>query len=127
VLTSTALENGGFSISAPAGSYAITLSGDISYSRDGLDFEGEVRGVLDGAVISGAQKALTLELFLYNNKTGFVLSEIYFTGSLTPEGKTYNGDKYFVVYNNSADVLYADGLVFAESDFLTTEKREYTP
>src|SRR5690606_38968611 len=87
----------------------------------------EVRGVQDGVVISGTEKAITLDLFLYNNKTGFVLSEIYFTGSQTPEGKAYNGDKYFVVYNNSDAVLYADGLVFAESEFLTTTKREYTP
>lgn len=125
--SSTEWENDRFAISVPAGSYAISLKGSINYSRDGVDYEGEVRGVLDGAVISGDEKSLTLELFLYNNKTGFVLSEIYFTGSVTPEGKTYNGDKYFVVYNNSDDVLYADGLVFAESDFLTTAKREYTP
>ncbi|MEC3879695.1 DUF4876 domain-containing protein [Parapedobacter sp. 10938] len=125
--SATVFENGQFTIDAPAGSYAVTVIGSVSYSRDGFDYDGEVRGVQNGVVISGTEKALTLELFLYNNKTGFVLSEIYFTGSQTPEGKTYNGDKYFVVYNNSDVVLYADGLVFAESDFLTTTKREYTP
>src|SRR5690606_36701322 len=64
---------------------------------------------------------------LHSDDANFVLKEIFFTGNKTPEGKTYNGDKYFIIYNNSDEVLYADGLVLAQSTFLSVTKRAYTP
>src|SRR5690606_14409981 len=75
----------------------------------------------------GPTALLSIETFLHNENSGFVIQEIFFTGTETPEGKSYNGDKYFVIYNNSDEVLYADGLVISESEFLTTTKRVYTP
>ncbi|MCR5050007.1 MAG: DUF4876 domain-containing protein [Paludibacteraceae bacterium] len=57
----------------------------------------------------------------------FVIAEVYFSGSITPEGKQYNGDKYFVLYNNSDSVLYADGLVLVESEYMTVRKEDVTP
>ncbi|WP_315822509.1 DUF4876 domain-containing protein [Paraflavitalea speifideaquila] len=68
-----------------------------------------------------------MPLFLYNATAKFVFKEIFFTGTVTPEGKAYNGDKYFILYNNSADTLYADRLLIAEAAFLTTTKRQYSP
>ena len=52
----------------------------------------------------------------------FVLAEIFYTGTETPEGKRYNGDKYFVIVNNSADTLSADGLILIESDLNSVQK-----
>ena len=52
----------------------------------------------------------------------FVLAEIFFAGTETPEGKRYIGDKYFVLYNNSADTLSADGLILLEADLNSVQK-----
>ncbi|NIG55507.1 DUF4876 domain-containing protein [Chitinophaga sp. Cy-1792] len=109
------------------GSYNVSLEGDIEYNADGVTQTGKVRGFQQGVVVKGGSFALNLSLFLYNTGANFVFREIFFTGTVTPEGKQYNGDKYFIIYNNSADTLYADGLVIAEAAFLSTTKRAYTP
>ena len=56
-----------------------------------------------------------------------MLGEIFCAGTANRQGNYYYADKYFVIYNNTDHVLYADSLVIAESDFLTTMKQEYTP
>lgn len=58
---------------------------------------------------------------------GFVLAEIFCAGSATPQGTYYYADKYFVIYNNTNHVLYADSLVIAQSEFMTTMKEAYNP
>ena len=57
----------------------------------------------------------------------FVLAEIFTPGTQTPEGKTYVGDRYFVIYNNSGMTLYADGLVLLESKLKNTQKYTLEP
>lgn len=63
----------------------------------------------------------------YHAQDGLVLSEIFFSGTLTPEGKQYSDDQYIKIANNSDSVLYLDGLAFVESDFLTVIKQDYKP
>jgi hypothetical protein len=58
---------------------------------------------------------------------GFVISEIFFTGTSTAEGKSYSGDQYIIITNNSDVTLYADSIAVLESAFLTTIKEDYTP
>jgi len=114
-------------ITLAEGSYDVSLEGEISYELDGEQITSQIRGYQSGLVLSGPTALLSIETFLHNENSGFVIQEIFFTGTETPEGKSYNGDKYFVIYNNSDEVLYADGLVISESEFLTTTKRVYTP
>lgn len=114
-------------VNLPEGSYELSLDGDIRYSDDGGTYDAKVRGYQQSVVVKGNSVAVSLNLFLYNPTAQFVLKEIFFTGTVTPQGKTYNGDKYFIIYNNSEDTLYADGLIIAEAGFLTTTKRVYTP
>lgn len=126
-VTSSIIANNGIDITVPQGSYNVTFEGNIQYQLDGNTVKTKVRGYKDGMVITTSTAALDLPLFLYNESAGFVIQEVFFTGTVTPENKTYNGDKYVVIYNNSDKVLYADSLVFADSHFLTTTKRVYTP
>lgn len=56
-----------------------------------------------------------------------VIAEVFFTGTLQSSGNNYYGDDYVKLYNNSNHLVYADGLTFFESKFLTTEKFDYTP
>ena len=111
----------------PTGSYNVTLEGYIVYVKDGQEVRSKVKGYKDGVVIKDANSTLNLDLFISDEKAGLILKEIYYTGSVTPEDKQYNGDKYFIIYNNSDQTLYADGLIIAQSTFLTITKREYTP
>lgn len=53
----------------------------------------------------------TVNLELKGARIGdLVFKEIYYTGSKTPSGKTYFSDQYYEIYNNSTDIIYADGL-----------------
>lgn len=109
------------------GVYNISVNGDVKYILDGKEIQAKTGGYKETVSILGQNAAGTLDLFLLTEKSGFVIEEIFFTGTLTPEGKQYNGDKYFKIYNNSDSVLYADGLTIVESAFLTITKYEYTP
>lgn len=111
----------------PKGSYDVTLEGEIEYTEDGATKTTAVRGLQSGLNVVDATTNYDIVLYVYNEAANFVIREIFYTGTQTPEGKTYNGDKYVIIHNNSDKVLYADGLIFAESDFLTTTKRAYSP
>lgn len=56
-----------------------------------------------------------------------LITEIFFTGTTTPEGKQYSDDQYVKIGNNSNETLYLDGYAFAETAFLSTDKQAYTP
>ena len=118
---------GNLSESLPTGSYSITVEGNIAYEQSNNHINSKIKGYKDGIGIKGEDLSLILDLFLVDESAGFIFKEIFFTGTQTPENKAYNGDKYFILYNNSEDTLYADGLIVAQSTFLTTTKREYTP
>ncbi|RAJ10871.1 uncharacterized protein DUF4876 [Chitinophaga skermanii] len=114
-------------LTLPEGSYNVNLEGTVTFGADNDRQTSKIRGYKQGIIISGGEVKLNIPLFLYNVASKFVFQEIFFTGTVTKEGKQYNGDKYFVIYNNSEDTLYADGLVISEAQFLTTTKRNYIP
>lgn len=41
---------------------------------------------------------------------GFIIKQIYYTGSRTPSGGTYFSDQFVEIFNNTPDTLYADSL-----------------
>lgn len=62
------------------------------------------------------------------SSSGFVIDEIYFSPSLTPEGKSFTYvEQYIKITNNSNETLYADGIAIVESAFLTNNKWDYKP
>lgn len=99
----------------------------IQYKREGKNMNGQIRGYEESVNITGASASLTTELFVSQISSDFIIAEIFFTGTLTEEGKQYDGDKYIKIYNNTDKVLYADGLSILESTFLTVDKQDYTP
>ena len=114
-------------LNLPEGSYDVSLEGNIEYTLDGAVYQSKIRGVKNAVKVTGSTASIDIPLFLYNVNAGLVLKEIFFTGTRTPEDKLYHGDKYFIVYNNSEDTLYTDRLIYAEAQFLTTTKWDYTP
>ena len=56
-----------------------------------------------------------------------VIAEVFFAGTQQASGNNYVGDDYVKLYNNTDHVVYADGITFFETRFMTTEKYDYTP
>ena len=98
----------------PLGYYDLS----VTAKGDGKPIRAYQRGVK-------IERDCTVELnadYVPSGQEGFVLAEIFFAGTETPEGKRYVGDKYFVVYNNAADTLSADGLILIEADLNSVQK-----
>ena len=89
--------------------------------------ESELRAVRTSVVIGGDRTVISMQPFNNIANDDFIIAEIFFAGTLQPSGNQYNGDDYVKIYNNTDHVLYADGLTFFESRFLTTEKYDYSP
>lgn len=80
-------------------------------------------GVQQNVAVSGGSYKLELKVHVLNTgDPDFVIAEIFIPGTYNEAGKQYNGDQYIRIYNNSDKVLYADGLIFMESQFQTTQK-----
>ncbi len=55
------------------------------------------------------------ELLLVDGKIGdFVIKEFYYSGCLTTAGNPYYSDQFVEIYNNTAEILYADGISIVE-------------
>lgn len=98
----------------PLGYYDLS----VTAMGDGMPIRAYQRGVK-------IESDMTVEMsaeYIPGGQDGFVLAEIFFAGTETPEGKRYVGDKYFVLYNNAADTLSADGLILIEADLNSVQK-----
>ncbi len=110
------------------GLYNITVRGMVNYQTSYVAKEetvtqsvtSEVRGAKENIEIKGGSFTVTLPLFLKSKSDGFVISEIFFSWTKTPEGKPYFYDSFFELYNNTDKVLYADGLCIGETKLKTT-------
>lgn len=109
------------------GLYNITVEGKMNYVVDEKTVEGQVKGYKESVNLVGTTSADNIKLFLFNSKADFVIEEVYFAGSTTPEGKQYLADQYIKIYNNSDSVLYAAELVILEPAFKSLPKYDYTP
>ena len=101
-------------LTVPLGYYDLS----VTALGDGQPIRAYQRGVK-------VQQSGTIELYAEFVKSGtddFVLAEIFFAGTETPEGKRYIGDKYFVIYNNAPDTLSADGLILIEAELNSVQK-----
>ncbi len=115
----------------PEGDYKITGECDVTYTLDGNTQKGNLRVTGNSNVATGAAITFTLTPYLYidyeGEGSGFLIQEVFYTGTATPEGKQYSGDKYIKIYNNTDEILYADGLFFATTMLNSSIAYTYTP
>ncbi len=121
-------------ITVPEGFYNITMNGTISYDNNGERTSTGLRSYQEAVTLTEETASVPVQAdnsFVYSPEAesedasgDFVIAEIFFAGTATPEGKQYSYDTYLRVYNNSNDTLLADGLAIAESDLLTNSKRD---
>jgi hypothetical protein len=116
-----------FTVEAIEGLYSMSVEGEITYQLADKEQVGKVRGEFSSIKVVNKTVGKTLPLQLYDVNQSFVFAEIFFTGTQTPEGKSYYADKYFRIYNNSNVALDAQGLAIAESEFMSVSQRNYTP
>lgn len=126
-------------LTLPEGTYNIEVEGTVSYDLQKSTTDDEttvatrttrgVKATRENVAVSASSTAAPdpLALSVYVAQSGLVISEIFFTGTLTAEGKQYSDDQYFKVANNSDTTMYLDGVGFAESAFLTVDKQDYKP
>ncbi len=97
--------------------------GMVSFSIEGGTynitsvFENEefaFNGILENQMVDQNGQEFQVTLHAVAKTGGLVISEVYFAGSLTPQGTNYNGDVYWEIYNNSDEVIYLDGLCFGQ-------------
>ncbi len=103
---------------------------DVSYeatAKTASNAEVKLSGHVASVQISPSQTTISIPAFVVNTGNDFIISEIFFTGTLQTSGNNYTGDNYIKIYNNTDSVLYADGLTLVESKFNTTQKYDYTP
>lgn len=70
-------------------------------------------GVAENIDILTSGTTITVELFAANTIGGLVIKQIHYGGSHTTRGASFR-DQFVEIYNNSAEVIYADGLIFAQ-------------
>ena len=110
-------------LSLPVGFYSCTFDATVQVSED---YSYPLRAYEQNISLTSEQ-TVEMQAFVVHKSNDFVLAEIFFAGTQTPEGKNYIGDKYFVLVNNSDTTLYADGIVLMESKFKNTKKFTVTP
>lgn len=79
----------------------------------GSDDEIVFNGVAENITIANSGTTVTIEILAANTVGGLVIKQIHYGGSHVTQGASYR-DQFVEIYNNSNEVLYADGLMFAQ-------------
>ncbi len=87
------------------GNYNIKCSFTVKADADEYSFN----GILTNYMLA-KESSVSVNLVLADNTGGFVIKEVYYAGSKTPDGKSYYSDQFVEIYNNTNDTLYADKL-----------------
>ena len=109
------------------GTYNVVVTGHLDFTLNGVAGQKDFEVTSENVLISESSHDLKMVVSTFTAQGGFVISEIFFTGSSTSDGRSYSGDQYIIITNNSDVTLYADSIAVLESAFLTTTKEDYTP
>ncbi len=116
-----------FNFAIPHGSYEVKVDAKAQYKFNNEEKEGDFSAFINKVDLNTAAITQQVDLSLKLFGKDFIIEEIFYNGTLTPENKQYIGDQYIKLYNNTEKTLYADGLLFADSRFLTSDTDVYTP
>jgi len=79
----------------------------------GSDDDIVFNGVSENITITSSGSTITVEIIAANSIGGLVIKQIYYGGSHIARGAGFR-DQFVEIYNNSSEVMYADGLIFAQ-------------
>lgn len=103
-----------------AGTYDI----EANAVADASGVEKNLRAAAQNVAISDKTTSLVLNWFYFNPKNSLVFSKIFVSGSLKADGKSCLYDSYFCIYNNTDEVIYADGLLLCESKLINSQETD---
>lgn len=120
----TSIYSPGESVSLMPGLYDVSYSAGYTLPNGA---KASLKALSQSVTIARGRNNITL--YPYRNITSddLIIAEIFFAGTLQSSGNQYYGDDYVKLYNNTDHVVYADGLTFFETKFLTTQKLDFTP
>lgn len=122
-ITKMVPEANAYSLELPKGSYKIVINGQgVTINNE----EVKVGGTTSVDITTATQN-ISISLYIKQFNEDFLIEEVFYTLVRTPEGKKYNSGKYFKITNNTDDVLYADRLIIAQSEFLSSVDKNVTP
>ncbi|MDM1549130.1 DUF4876 domain-containing protein [Empedobacter falsenii] len=85
------------------------LFGYPADTEDNVEFNGSAQNV----TVNSTNISLEIELNSVKTIGGLILKQIYYGGSHIKEGALFR-DQFLEIYNNSNEVIYADGLIFGQ-------------
>ena len=110
----------------PVGTYSVLAHVILTYEAGGKEVSIEVNTINENVqLVENNSNQINLLLNVSTGKEGFVISEIFFRGTQTPNGKAYFADQYIKITNNTNELMYADSLVIMESAFTNGVKHKY--
>lgn len=110
-------------IDAPAGYYDADISVTILIDSLPVKLQAYIKSIsLSSSTADTLLILSTAAIVVQETSQDFIFAELSTSGTQTPQGKSYVGDSYFVLYNNTTDTLYADGVVLLESKLKNTQK-----
>ncbi|MBS2210406.1 DUF4876 domain-containing protein [Carboxylicivirga mesophila] len=121
-IKSTSDTDGKVSLVLEEGVYSMVANGEKTITADGNEQTVTISGSLENEVVNASSSTFELPLFYGAPGEGWVIKEVYYAGSRTPENKAYYKDQYIEIYNNSSEVLYADGLTISEAEHNTSRE-----
>ena len=101
--------NGAVAQELEFGSYQVMVKGEITTPGGKAAVSGQVQIIFDAAF--DRSKPLVIDASV-NMLSPIIISEFYGTGSTNALGVNFNRDRYIIIYNNSPDVQYLDGVGF---------------
>lgn len=112
-------ESGNVNITVQEGIYNIIANGEKTVEVDGTDVRLIFSGLIENQNITGELLVLEMDIYYNAPSEGWVIKEVFYAGTRTPENKAYYKDQFIELYNNSSEVLYADGLTISETQHNT--------
>ena len=76
------------------GTYNVAVNGHLDFTLKGIAGQKDFEVKSENVAISEKSASLKLAVSTFTAQGGFVISEIFFTGTTTPEGGSYSGDQY---------------------------------
>ncbi len=116
---STSDANGKVNITLQEGVYNIIANGEKIVNIENNEVTLIFSGLIENQSIAGELAELDIDMYYNAPSEGWVFKEIFYAGCRTPEGKSYYKDQFIEIYNNSSEVLYADGLSICETQHNT--------
>lgn len=109
------------------GLYNMTFVVSASHTSGGATVSETFRDTKQGVEVLGGEFSVAFSPVRISGGQGFVFADLCLCSALPDGVKSYTGDAWFRIANNSADTLYADGLCIVETKFNTATKYDYTP